>query len=66
MLISDILFTCSNIICSALEYPRCTDTDTIHTDSDCGSEGWSFTLFIAWNLLSMVGPYLMEKLWNNN
>ncbi|KAF7794178.1 hypothetical protein EIP86_005309 [Pleurotus ostreatoroseus] len=38
----------------ALEYPRCTDTNAAHADSDCGSEGWSFTLFIAWNLLSMM------------
>ncbi|KAJ3558247.1 hypothetical protein NM688_g1042 [Phlebia brevispora] len=37
----------------ALEYPRCTNSSGANTDSDCGSEGWSFTLFIAWNLLSM-------------
>lgn len=35
----------------ALEYPRC--TILANGDSDCGSEGWAFTLFIAWNLLSM-------------
>lgn len=35
----------------ALEYPRCTYLP--NGDTDCGSEGWAFTLFIAWNLLSM-------------
>ncbi|KAJ7726287.1 Ion transport protein-domain-containing protein [Mycena maculata] len=33
-------------------YPRCTNFDT-EENSDCGSAGWAFTLFIAWNLLSM-------------
>ncbi|KAJ6589250.1 Ion transport protein-domain-containing protein [Mycena capillaripes] len=36
----------------ALEYPRCTNSDSAE-ESDCGSIGWAFTLFIAWNLLSM-------------
>nr|GAT59750.1 predicted protein [Mycena chlorophos] len=35
-----------------LEYPRCTNS-SIAEDSDCGSPGWAFALFIAWNLLSM-------------
>jgi hypothetical protein len=35
---------------STLEYPLCTDDG----ETDCGSAGWSFSLFIAWNLLSMV------------
>ncbi|KAH9916480.1 Ion transport protein-domain-containing protein [Fomitopsis serialis] len=35
----------------ALEYPRCTVLP--NGDSDCGSTTWAFTLFIAWNLLSM-------------
>ncbi|KAI0822128.1 Ion transport protein-domain-containing protein [Trametes gibbosa] len=35
----------------ALVYPRCTVTPS--GDTDCGSVYWSFTLFIAWNLLSM-------------
>ncbi|KAI0776961.1 Ion transport protein-domain-containing protein [Trametes elegans] len=35
----------------ALDYPRCTIQD--NGDTDCGSVYWSFTLFIAWNLLSM-------------
>ncbi|KAJ7085572.1 Ion transport protein-domain-containing protein [Mycena epipterygia] len=35
----------------AIEYPRCTNAD--QENSDCGSPGWAFTLFIAWNLLSM-------------
>ncbi|KAL6310254.1 Ion transport protein-domain-containing protein [Sparassis latifolia] len=35
----------------ALVYPRCTNLP--NGDSDCGSVGWAFTLFIAWNLLSM-------------
>ncbi|KAF8146237.1 Ion transport protein-domain-containing protein [Mycena galopus ATCC 62051] len=34
----------------AIEYPRCTNGDT---ESDCGSTAWAFSLFIAWNLLSM-------------
>ncbi|OCH86932.1 hypothetical protein OBBRIDRAFT_890152 [Obba rivulosa] len=34
-----------------LTYPRCTTLPT--GDSDCGSVAWAFTLFIAWNLLSM-------------
>ncbi|KAJ7661709.1 Ion transport protein-domain-containing protein [Mycena rosella] len=33
-------------------YPRCTNADS-EENSDCGSAGWAFTLFIAWNLLSM-------------
>ncbi|KAJ7186710.1 Ion transport protein-domain-containing protein, partial [Mycena filopes] len=36
----------------AIVYPRCTNSDTAE-NSDCGSIGWAFTLFIAWNLLSM-------------
>jgi hypothetical protein len=39
---------------SALSYPRCTNSSPKDLDSDCGSESWAFTLFIAWNLLSMV------------
>ncbi|KAI0791303.1 Ion transport protein-domain-containing protein [Abortiporus biennis] len=37
----------------AIEYPRCTEAFSTLSDSDCGSIGWAFTLFIAWNLLSM-------------
>ncbi|KAI0086810.1 Ion transport protein-domain-containing protein [Irpex rosettiformis] len=37
----------------AIEYPRCNDSVGPLGESDCGSVGWSFTLFIAWNLLSM-------------
>ncbi|KAI0698022.1 Ion transport protein-domain-containing protein [Cytidiella melzeri] len=37
----------------AIEYPRCTNSVDPLFESDCGSVGWSFTLFIAWNLLSM-------------
>ncbi|GJE94122.1 Ion transport protein-domain-containing protein [Phanerochaete sordida] len=37
----------------ALVYPRCTNSSPTNADSDCGSVGWAFTLFIAWNLLSM-------------
>lgn len=40
----------------AIVYPRCTPSDDNNPDTDCGSAGWSFTLFIAWNLLSMVRP----------
>ncbi|KAJ3718090.1 Ion transport protein-domain-containing protein [Lentinula guzmanii] len=37
----------------ALVYPRCSNSSAQDIDSDCGSFGWAFTLFIAWNLLSM-------------
>ncbi|KAJ7906586.1 Ion transport protein-domain-containing protein [Mycena leptocephala] len=36
----------------AVEYPRCTNSDS-EENSDCGSIPWAFSLFIAWNLLSM-------------
>ncbi|KAJ7893299.1 hypothetical protein B0H14DRAFT_3427384 [Mycena olivaceomarginata] len=43
------------LICfGAIDYPRCINVDP-EENSDCGSAGWAFTLFIAWNLLSMVG-----------
>ncbi|KAL7278048.1 hypothetical protein ACG7TL_008012 [Trametes sanguinea] len=35
----------------ALDYPRC--TINANGDTDCGSVYWAFSLFIAWNLLSM-------------
>ncbi|KAH9475037.1 Calcium-channel protein cch1 [Psilocybe cubensis] len=35
-----------------LTYPRCTESPN-ESESDCGSTAWAFTLFIAWNLLSM-------------
>ena len=35
---------------SDLIYPRCTEG----SETDCGSSSWAFSLFIAWNLLSMV------------
>ncbi|KAF9078268.1 Ion transport protein-domain-containing protein [Rhodocollybia butyracea] len=41
----------------ALVFPRCTNSSPTDPDSDCGSVGWAFTLFIAWNLLSMV-PFI--------
>ncbi|KAK7445064.1 calcium channel protein [Stygiomarasmius scandens] len=34
-------------------YPLCTNSSDTEEDSDCGSVGWAFTLFIAWNILSM-------------
>ncbi|KAG7087347.1 hypothetical protein E1B28_013323 [Marasmius oreades] len=37
----------------ALEYPRCTNSSELETESDCGSIAWAFALFIAWNILSM-------------
>ncbi|KAG7442714.1 uncharacterized protein BT62DRAFT_1079090 [Guyanagaster necrorhizus] len=37
----------------ATVYPRCTNASSSLSDSDCGSVGWAFTLFIAWNVLSM-------------
>lgn len=43
--------------CSMLAYPRCTNPTKEDPDSDCGSVGWAFLLFIAWNLLSMVCCY---------
>ncbi|KAL1742981.1 Ion transport protein-domain-containing protein [Schizophyllum fasciatum] len=36
----------------AVVYPRCTNSVS-EGESDCGSVGWAFVLFIAWNLLSM-------------
>ncbi|KAG8883427.1 calcium channel protein [Tulasnella sp. 332] len=36
-----------------VSYPRCTNSSPSDGDSDCGSQGWAYTLFIAWNLLSM-------------
>lgn len=43
---------------SMLSYPRCTNPTKDDPDSDCGSVGWAFLLFISWNLLSMVRFYL--------
>ncbi|EEB93583.1 hypothetical protein MPER_07733, partial [Moniliophthora perniciosa FA553] len=37
----------------AVVYPRCTNASESDSESDCGSIGWSFTLFIMWNLLNM-------------
>ncbi|EGN97267.1 hypothetical protein SERLA73DRAFT_110442 [Serpula lacrymans var. lacrymans S7.3] len=37
----------------AVEYPRCTRTTSLINQTDCGSTAWAFSLFIAWNLLSM-------------
>ncbi|KAI0073340.1 hypothetical protein K474DRAFT_1666711 [Panus rudis PR-1116 ss-1] len=37
----------------AIVYPRCTNSAGVLGDSDCGSIGWSFVLYIAWNILSM-------------
>ncbi|KAK7696443.1 hypothetical protein QCA50_001100 [Cerrena zonata] len=37
----------------AIVYPRCTNSIGFLEESDCGSVGWAFTLFIAWNILSM-------------
>ncbi|ESK91833.1 calcium channel subunit cch1 [Moniliophthora roreri MCA 2997] len=37
----------------AVVYPRCTNASELDSESDCGSIGWSFTLFIMWNILSM-------------
>ncbi|KAI0247528.1 Ion transport protein-domain-containing protein [Lactifluus subvellereus] len=34
-------------------YPRCTNSSPNDLDSDCGSTGWAYTLFISWNILSM-------------
>jgi len=36
----------------SVQYPRCTNSSS-QGESDCGSIAWAFTLFIAWNLLSM-------------
>ncbi|BEI83049.1 hypothetical protein CcaverHIS002_0309170 [Cutaneotrichosporon cavernicola] len=35
-----------------VQFPHCVEGAT-YLDSDCGSEGWAYTLFIAWNILSM-------------
>ncbi|KAG1853386.1 hypothetical protein F4604DRAFT_1591642 [Suillus subluteus] len=41
-----------------LAYPRCTITADGLVERDCGSTSWAFSLFIAWNFLSMVcEPY---------
>jgi len=37
----------------AIVYPRCNNGTPKDPDSDCGSIGWAFTLFIVWNVLSM-------------
>ncbi|KAH7908813.1 Ion transport protein-domain-containing protein [Hygrophoropsis aurantiaca] len=37
----------------ALTYPRCTRVASKVHQTDCGSVAWAFSLFIAWNLLSM-------------
>ncbi|EJT98090.1 hypothetical protein DACRYDRAFT_118858 [Dacryopinax primogenitus] len=37
----------------AVVYPRCNNSTPQDPDSDCGSIGWAFTLFITWNVLSM-------------
>ncbi|KAG0695689.1 Ion transport protein-domain-containing protein [Suillus ampliporus] len=37
----------------ALAYPRCTIESNKLVETDCGSTPWAFSLFIAWNLMSM-------------
>lgn len=37
----------------ATVYPRCTYAAGNIAETDCGSIAWAFSLFIAWNLLSM-------------
>ncbi|KAG6337189.1 hypothetical protein ID866_1903 [Astraeus odoratus] len=37
----------------AVVYPRCTYSSGDFAQTDCGSVVWAFSLFIAWNLLSM-------------
>ncbi|KAI9570096.1 Ion transport protein-domain-containing protein [Boletus coccyginus] len=37
----------------ALAYPRCTHVSYGVYQTDCGSTAWAFSMFIAWNLLSM-------------
>ncbi|KAI6024262.1 Ion transport protein-domain-containing protein [Pisolithus marmoratus] len=37
----------------ATVYPRCTYATGNIAETDCGSTAWAFSLFIAWNLLSM-------------
>ncbi|KAH0835701.1 Ion transport protein-domain-containing protein [Lanmaoa asiatica] len=37
-----------------LAYPRCTHVSYGIYQTDCGSTAWAFSMFIAWNLLSMV------------
>ncbi|KAF8122971.1 Ion transport protein-domain-containing protein [Boletus edulis] len=37
----------------ALAYPRCTNVSYGVFQTDCGSTAWAFSMFIAWNLLSM-------------
>lgn len=47
---SPFTFISSCFFSSDLIYPRCTKG----VETDCGSTAWAFSLFIAWNLLSMV------------
>ncbi|KAH7886746.1 Ion transport protein-domain-containing protein, partial [Phlebopus sp. FC_14] len=37
----------------AIAYPRCTIMFDAIGQTDCGSPAWAYSLFIAWNLLSM-------------
>lgn len=45
-------------VCSTLEYPRCSQVSSGVYQTDCGSTAWAFSMFIAWNLLSMVRAYM--------
>ena len=49
-------------MCSALEYPRCTQVSHGVYQTDCGSTAWAFSVFIAWNLLSMVRACMVAPL----
>lgn len=48
-------------VTSTVAYPRCTNSSPEDPDSDCGSPGWAYFLFIAWNVLSMVSHYPWSK-----
>lgn len=37
---------------ASIEPPLCVEGDTFY-DSDCGSTAWAWSLFIAWNIISM-------------
>jgi voltage-dependent calcium channel len=57
------VFVLLTVLCSTHTYPRCTNSipNVANSDSDCGSTGWAYTLFIAWNILSMVGCPLLPR-----
>ncbi|KAG8926488.1 calcium channel protein, partial [Tulasnella sp. 417] len=50
---SNALIMLASMSTGTVSYPACTNYGKDNLDSDCGSRGWAYSLFIAWNLLSM-------------